>query len=209
MEFSHWVSETVLSSVGFFTFYACVRKLNTLDCMLWGTFILSVSVAALFAALRYAGFSEMIPFNLFFKQIAASAGVISIVMGAYSLVLHHQFSKKTVYGALFVGFILMFVFINFNFEYGFALTPTIGIPIVFLLGIWAVFKGLLRIGIFLLLGTLFSVCANFIDLLRLPFNQVDTYCILLAAALICFGLAAKNSSLNLGNLKDFPITNNQ
>jgi hypothetical protein len=192
MELSHLLSEMVLSSAGFFTFYVCLRKLNTLDGILWGTFILAVSIAAVFAALRFAGFSGMIPFNIFFKQIASSVGVISLVMGAYSLVFNQQFSKKVVYSVLFIGFILMFVFIVFNLGQGFNVIPVIGIPIVFFLSIWAFIKGRLRIGLILLLATMFSVFANFIDLLQLPFNQVDTYCILLAAALICFGLAGKN-----------------
>jgi di/tricarboxylate transporter len=59
MEMSHIISETVLASAGFFSFFLFLRKLEILDRILWGTFILLVAVAALCAALRYAGFSEM------------------------------------------------------------------------------------------------------------------------------------------------------
>lgn len=76
MEISHIISETVLASAGFFSFFVYLRKLEILDRILWGTFILLVALAALFAALSYAGFSEMRLLNLFFKQIAATSKVL-------------------------------------------------------------------------------------------------------------------------------------
>jgi hypothetical protein len=193
MELSHVISETVLATTGFLTFYVYLRKLNAIDSILWGTFILCVAIAALCAALRFAGFDEMILLNLYFKQFAASAGVLYLVLGVYSLVANVQLSKKVVYGALSLGFISSVVFIIFNFQKIIDIIPTVGIPIVCLLGIWAISKRRLKIGFYLLLGTFFSILANFIQLLDLPFNQIDTYCFLLASALFCFGLAGNKT----------------
>lgn len=36
MELSHVISETVLANTGFFTFYVYLRRLNTIDSILWG-----------------------------------------------------------------------------------------------------------------------------------------------------------------------------
>jgi hypothetical protein len=45
MELSHVISETVLATTGFFTFYVYLRKLKAIDSILWGTFILCVAFA--------------------------------------------------------------------------------------------------------------------------------------------------------------------
>ena len=193
MEFSHVISETVLAITGFFTFYVYLRKLNTIDSILWGTFILCVATAALCAALRFVGFDAMILPNLYFKQFAASAGVLYLVIGVYTLVANVRLSKGVVYGALSLGFISSVVFIIFNFQKVIDIIPSIGIPIVCLFGIWAICKRRLKIGFYLLFGTFFSILANFIQLFDIPFNQIDTYCLLLASALICFGLAGNNT----------------
>lgn len=184
----------VLASAGFYTLYANLRKKNQIDKILWGTFILTVAFAALCAALRYAGFAEMGLLNLFVKKISASTGVLYLITGVYNLVVGKRLSRELVYGIIILGVILSFILITFNFQKIIDLIPTIGIPIVCFLGVWAVFKRKFKIGLYLLLGTLFSVLANFIELLNQPFNQIDTYCLLLASALICFGLAGKMSS---------------
>jgi hypothetical protein len=193
MGLTHVISETVLSSAGFFAFGFCLRKLNTINRILWGTFILSVAIAALFAALRFGGFTEMGAFNLFFKQIAASAGILFLLIGVFSLVAKKQLSKKAAYSIFFLGLISSVILITFTFQKVIDIIPTIGIPVVCIHGIWAVRKRKFKIGFLLLLATLFSILANFIHLLNLPLNQIDAYCILLAAALICFGLAGKNT----------------
>jgi hypothetical protein len=193
MKLTHIISETVLASVGFSVFGFCLRKLSTIDRITWGTFILCVAVAALFAALRFGGFTEMGAFNLFFKQIAASTGIVFLLLGVYSLVAEKRLPKKTVYGIFFLGFISSVVLITFNLQKVIDIIPTIGIPIVCIFGLWAVRKRNFKIGLLLLSATLFAILANFIQLLNLPLNQIDTYCILLAAALICFGIAGKNT----------------
>ncbi len=191
MEFSHVISETVLASAGFFSFYFFLRKLNAIDIILWGTFILSVAFAALFAALGYAGFAKMELLNLFVKKISASAGVLYLIIGIYSLVAEKGLSKKVNYRIIFIGIILSATFITFNLQKQINLIPTIGIPIVSFFAISAVKKCKFKIGFHLLLGVLFSILANFLHFINLPFNQVDTYCNLLASALICFGMTGK------------------
>jgi hypothetical protein len=59
MELTHVISETVLASSGFFTFFVNLRKLSSIDKILWGTFILSVAFAALCAAFWFAGIEVM------------------------------------------------------------------------------------------------------------------------------------------------------
>jgi hypothetical protein len=192
MELTHVISETVLASSGFFTFFVNLRKLSSIDKILWGTFILSVAFAALCAAFWFAGIEVMGTFNLHIKKISTSAGVIYLVLGVYSLVAGVYFSKKIINTILLLGILSLIIFIAFNLQYMFTLMPTIGIPLVLILGLWAIKLRKYKIGLFILLGTFFSIIANFLYLFNLPFNQVDAYCLLLALALICFGFAIKS-----------------
>jgi hypothetical protein len=52
---------------------------------------LLIALAACFAALSYAGFLQMRLLNKFFKQIAATAGVLFIIIAVYNLI-----AKKTI-----------------------------------------------------------------------------------------------------------------
>lgn len=192
MELTHVISETILSSSGFFSFYFCLRKLSSIDKILWGTFTLSVAIAAFCAAFWFAGIEIMGILNLHIKKISTSAGVIYLVIGVYSLVTGVHFSKKSVYIILLFGFLSLITFIAFNLQNMFTLIPTIGIPMVLILGLWAIKMRKYKIGLYILLGTFFSIIANFLYLFNLPFNQIDAYCLLLALVLICFGLAGKS-----------------
>jgi hypothetical protein len=191
MKLTHVISETLLASSGFFTFFVNLRKLSSIDKILWGTFILSVAFAALCAAFWFAGIEIMGTFNLHIKKISTSAGVIYLVMGVYSLVTGVHFSKEIVYIVLLFGFLSLTTFITFNLQNMFTLMPTIGISMVLILGLWAIKMRKYKVGLYILLGTFFSIIANFLYLFNLPFNQIDAYCLLLASALICFGLAGK------------------
>jgi hypothetical protein len=122
--------------------------------------------------------------------------VLYLIIAVYSLIVNKRLPKEVIYGILFIGFISSIIFITFQFIKIINLIPSIGIPILFMLGIWAVRKRKFKIGCYILLGTFFSILANFIQLLKLLFNQVDAFCFLLASALMCFGLAGENANLS-------------
>jgi hypothetical protein len=202
MEISHVISEVVLAGVGFFVFFAYLRKLKLIECLLWEAFVLSVAVAALLGAVRYMGHAEIIPAHTFFQQLASSVGVICLVVGAFILVLQKDLSKTAIYSIIGLGFVAMLI-INLLGQYqAFKFIPQVCISLMMMIGFWALFKGLRTEGIFILLGTIFGILATFNkaiiqkihagaaekDILNL---STDTYHYLLAIALLCYGLAAK------------------
>lgn len=195
MQHSHIISEMVLAISGFFVFFNYLKKQNKTFNVLWGTFILSVSIAAFFAALRFAGFAKFDIFNLFFKQIAATAGVMYLTIVIYFNVTNNQISKKTMFGTVLSGIITAFTCISFQFQKVIDIIPMFGILVVFLLGIWALKKRNNKLGSYLVLATFFASLANFIQIFNLPIDEIDSYCVLLAMALICFGFAAKSNPI--------------
>ncbi len=191
MELSHVISEVVLAGVGFYVFFAYLNKLDLVNCLLWEAFILSVAVAALFGAIRYAGVADVIPLHTFFQQLASSAGVIALVVGAFSLVLQKPLPKNAIYATVGLGFAAMLI-INVLGKYSaFTFIPQVCIPLMMMIGFWALVKKMYNEGLYILLGTIFGILATFNKHLNLPIDTMDAYHYLLAAALMCYGLAAK------------------
>ncbi|MEY4538429.1 MAG: hypothetical protein RLZZ306_186 [Bacteroidota bacterium] len=193
MQISNFLSESFLTLSGFSTFYFLLRKLPLTQIILWGTFILSVSITSFFSALYFAGVSGMNQWHDFFKNIGSSAGIILLVLGIYSLVFKKNFSSKTVVMVVTSVFAFSMIGVFLNLEKVFETTPLIGILIVLLLGIIALIKRNKDVGFYLLSATFFSILANTFNLLKLPINQLSIYCFLLSCVLICFGLAAKRN----------------
>lgn len=202
MELSHVISEIVLAAVSFFVFFAYLNKLKLIECVLWEAFVLSVAVAALIGAVRFAGYSAVIPAHTFFQQLASSVGVISLVVGAFILVLQKDLSKTTIYSIIGLGFLALLIINLTGYYRAFKLIPEVCISLMMMIGFWALFKGLRTEGIFILLGTIFGILAAFnkpilekihagADETALLSLSTDVYHYFLAAAILCYGLAAK------------------
>ncbi len=192
MQLTNFLSESFLTISGFLVFFILLRKLPLPQIFLWGTFVLSISITSFFSALYFAGVEDMNQWHDFFRDIGSSMGIISVVVGAYSLVFQRQVSLRSACIVLIIGLFLMVGFRLFKFAKGFELLPIAGILMMLILGILALKKGLTEVGKYLLLGVLFSVLANIVGLISLPFNQLTAYCVLLSAVLWCFGMAAKS-----------------
>ena len=190
MNLPNFLSELFLSLSGFLVYYIFPRKLRFVDSILWGTFIVSVSITSFCSALYFAGVPSMELWHDFFKNIGSSIGIVLLVMGIYSLVMKHSFSKKTVFTVFLMGLSLVFLSMFLKQDKLLEFLPLVGILIALLFGIFALIKKKSKLGIYLLLATLFSILANTFGLLELPINPLTTYCVLLSLVLLCFGLAA-------------------
>jgi hypothetical protein len=168
MEISHVISEVVLAAVGFFVFFAYLNKLKLVECLLWEAFVLSVAVAALFGAVKFAG-----------------------VVGAFILVLQKDLSSTAIYSIIGLGFLAMLIINLLGYYQAFKFIPEVCISLMMMIGFWALFKGLRTEGIFILLGTIFGILATYNKALKLPIDPTDMYHYLLALALLCYGFAAK------------------
>jgi hypothetical protein len=193
MQITNLLSESFLTISGFLTFYFLLRKLPLTQIILWGTFTLSVSITSFFSALYFAGVSGMNQWHDFFRNIGSSTGIILLVVGIYSLVFKKAFSIKMVFliSASVLAFSLISMYLNL--QKVFEIMPLVGILIVLIFGVIAFIKGNKRISSYLLIATLFSILANTFNLLKLPFNPLCVYCVLISCVLICFGLAAKRN----------------
>lgn len=191
METSHVISDGILTLVGFFVFFRFLSNLELVETLLWESFILSVTVAALFGTMRYAGVERADNLSLFFQHLAATVGALGLLAITWFRALGLSPSKVLGYVIVGLGFALFAVSEAFNVTQIIQFAPVICVPLVGLAGIVGVVRGKSRFGIFTILGVVFVALAVFRDSLISSQNDaIDAYHYLLAVALVCFGMAA-------------------
>lgn len=198
MELSHVISDAVLTAVGLFVFFVYLRKLDLATCILWEAFILSVTAAAFFGVIRFAGFKQAMVISELFQQITASTGAVCLVFAAFSQISQRPVSLKTSYIMLAVG-IALFAYIRFSgntqiLQY----ISMICIPAVLIIGIWGLFTNQKGEGSWLILGVVGLVFATYNKHLmpNTILDSIDVYHYLVAIALYCFGMATKHQILS-------------
>jgi hypothetical protein len=193
MELSHVISDGILTIVGFFVFFRFISNLELVETLLWESFILSVTVAAMFGTMRYAGVERADNLSLFFQHLASTVGAIGLLAASWYGAFGKSPSKTTAYIIVAIGFLLFAASEAFGITQIIQYAPLVCIPLAALAGIIAIFRGNARFGLFLLLGIVFLALAVFRDSLIASQNDaIDAYHYLLAVALLCFGMAASS-----------------
>lgn len=195
MEISHAISDIVLALIGVFVFFRYLFKLDLVACLLWEAFVLSVTVAAAFGALRFLGASSYaFIVSEFFQHLAGTVGAFSLVFVTLFLVLKKPVPVTFAYIVVSLGFVAFaIVRLTENMHILNAIL-TIAVPLVLLLGIWALIKGERSIGAWLILAVvaLVMVTYNKSFMPNTIIDNIDVYHYLLAISLFCFGRAASH-----------------
>jgi hypothetical protein len=194
MQVSHLISDVVLTSTGFYVFFSFISKLNLTNTVLWESFVLSVTAAALFGSIRFAGFENAAFASTFFQNIAKITGGVGLAAAAFAAVFNLQYSKILCYSILSIGFVLFALSEGLGVNLIGLYTPIISMVVIFILGILALFKNKTKIGVWLILGVIFFALGTFRDkILGNVEYSTDIYHYLSAAGLLSFGSAAKAS----------------
>lgn len=194
MELSHVISDAVLTAAGVFVFLKFLLKLDLIPSILWESFILSITAAAFFGTLRFAGFSQAFDASVFFQHLAATAGAVGLVAASFSLVFDKTINKNTGIALIAIGFVLFMLVEGVGYVQLVQHIPLFAIPIVLVLGIIAFLRNKPKAGLGLVLGVVFIALATFKDrILPANIDPTDAYHYLVAISLLCFGFAAKEA----------------
>jgi len=194
MELSHVVSDVVLTLVGLFVFFRYLYKLELAPCLLWEAFILSITGAAFFGAIRFAGYPQSNIISEFFQHLAGTVGAFCLVFVSFFLVLKRPIPINLAYVVVASGFVA-FGIVKFTDNLNIlSVILTIAIPLVLLIGIWALFSGSRSVGAWLILGVIALVMGTY-NKSFMPntiLDPTDTYHYLLAVSVFCLGRAARH-----------------
>jgi hypothetical protein len=201
METSHFISNLALGLTGTFVLFRHFLKLPLLETILWKSFILSVSVAAIFGAVRFAGIEKAVYVSSFFQNIAATVGVLGLVVVAWFKVLGGNTLDMTIGASvLSVGFILFIVHQILEIQEVLNHVPFVSMILISLAALKGLINGHIRLGLWLLGGTFFSFLALFrTSFIPNPSHAIDAYRYFLLLSIICFTFAVARPSFRKMN----------
>lgn len=194
MEITHAISDSVLTLTGIYVFYQYLRKLEFNTCLLWQTFVLSITAAAFFGVIRFLGYAPAKTVSELFQHLAGTAGAFCLVYASFLSVQRKMASRNTTYILLILGFITFgIVQLTDNLK-ALQIVSMVAIPLVLVIGIFGLIKGRSAIGSWLILGVLALILATY-NKSFIPnsiLDSTDIYHYLVAISLFCFGRAARH-----------------
>lgn len=190
MQTSHVISDFILAGCGIFVFIKYLSHLKYTNTVLWESFVLSVSAAAIFGGVGFMGYEKANQFSLFFQHLATITGGVGLVAASYGLVKNQDFSLAVTYLVLAIGFILFVLAEGFGIKPVRLWTPIICMTLVVLIAIYGVVLGQIKSSIWLLVGVAFFALGTFRkELFGVGDATIDIFHYLTAGGLLSIGMA--------------------
>ncbi|MFC3812745.1 hypothetical protein [Lacihabitans lacunae] len=194
MELSHVISDSVLAATSLYVFFRYLIKLDLSSTILWESFVLSVAGAAIFGAIRFAGFEQAGLASMFFQKIATITGSVGLIGASFSLASGIPLKRIFVYLLLSLGFVLFAVSEGFGFKAIAEFMPIMAMTVVVIMGVFALTKGNVKIGFWMIAGVIFFGLATYRHLIFGKGEMsIDVFHYLTAAGILSLGMAVSGS----------------
>lgn len=116
MQLYHVISDLLLAATGLFVFFKYLSKLELSHEILWESFVLSVTAAAIFGAINFMGYPDANLISDFFQKIATLTGGVGLAVASFALIRGIEIPKMAAYVALTLGFLLYTIAEIFKFK---------------------------------------------------------------------------------------------
>jgi len=184
---SNVVSDALLAMVGLGVYFRYFSRISLYNRLLWGTFLIVISMDAAVGACRFAGVGWLVPLHQSLQSMVSSIGIVSAVVAVWALVNQHVISHQIWITTLGIG-IGLFALLMFTFLSGFTLVvQSLGMLAIMLIAVYGLARGY-RKATWIIVGIMIAGIAT-----KMPtqnwLNATDFYHYSLAAMLICFGKA--------------------
>lgn len=190
MDFINGFSDVILAIVSLYVFFKFINPLDFSSTVLWESFILSVAIAAAFGALGFFGFEKAIPISQFFTKLATINGGIGLVGATAALASGTDFTKWGSYGFIALGFVFLALYEVFDIYQVIQWVPVISMGVVLVLGLFALMRGKVKVGIWIVLGVAFFALGSFRkEIFGENDFSISLYHLLMAAGVLSIGMA--------------------
>jgi hypothetical protein len=152
MQLYHVISDLILAATGLFVFFKYLAKLELSHEILWESFVLSVTAAAIFGAINFMGFSQANLISDFFQKIATLTGAVGLAVASFALIRGIEIPKLMAYIALTIGFLLYVIAEIFKFKILELYVPIISMLSVAVIALAGLFSGKTKSSIWLLIA---------------------------------------------------------
>ncbi|GAB2577256.1 DUF6962 family protein [Spirosoma areae] len=190
MIFSHILSGSILAGMGVGVFWHFFGRISLFNRLLWGFFLLTTSLAALFGVLNFAGNESLTPLHRSIILLSDSLGVVCVVTAVYALLNQQTLSLMAFISTLLFG---LFLFISLLLPYARVFTPivpSLGILVLMLLAVFALLQRNKR-GLWVVLAAMMMGLATKAESFNSLIHPTDFFHYATTLALWFFGKAAE------------------
>jgi hypothetical protein len=193
MEFSHALTDALLTLSGIFVFFNYLKPLAPRERLLWSAFIVSVTAASFFGVIRFLGYAPARSVSETFQHLASTLGAICLVLVCYLKISKKRLNTTYLYSFVAAG-VVLFLYIELFQKPALAqFSSMVAIPLMLALGIWGLFKDKKAYSMWLTMAVVLLILANFNKAIAplIHVNNIDMYHCVLALSILSFGKAAK------------------
>ncbi|RRB02264.1 DUF6962 family protein [Larkinella rosea] len=193
MNLSNMVSDAVLCFTGVWVFWRFFREMSWYNRVLWGLFLITISMTALVGILRFAGIQRVIPLHESLETLAASLGVVSVIVGVWGLIQKQTISRTGFILTVSVGVLLFLLLLMVPLVGTFQpVVPSLGMVIVLLIAFLGVVRRDPRASWIVLAVMIIALATRAGWHQNIPIHPIDFYHYTLSLSLLCFGKAVQN-----------------
>ena len=192
MNISNMLSEAVLAFTGTWVFWRYFQGLSWYDRILWGLFLMTISMTALVGILKFAGIQSVIPLHYSLEILAGSLGVVCVIVGVWGIILKQQIHRNSFFITISLG-IGLFLLLLLNPTAGAFRTvvPSLGMVIVLLIAFLGVMRRDPRASWIVIAVMILALATRIGRLNNLPIHPTDFYHYTLSLSILCFGKSVK------------------
>ncbi|WP_170305427.1 hypothetical protein [Spirosoma terrae] len=190
MIFSHILSGSILAGTGFGVFWHFFQRVSLFNRLIWGFFLLTVSLAALISIFLFAGIPSLEPLHSSMIVLSDSLGVVCAVVGVWGLLNRRTYSLTTFISTVLFGLLLFIVLLLPEVRVFTPVIPSLAILILMLLAVFSLLQRNKR-GLWVVLAAMMMGLATKAQLMTSFIHPTDFNHYTSALALYFFGKAAE------------------
>jgi hypothetical protein len=190
MILSHVISDAALAITGIGVFWHFFGHLPFYNRLLWGFFLLTISLAAFAGTVHFMGYAPIEPLYDSLQTVANTLGIACIVVAAWAFMMGKTIRLRPFGLTLVVGLFLFVLMLLPDVKVFRPVVSSLGILVVMLLGVFGLMRRVpnaLWIVIAVMLAALATKANSFATL----FDPIDSYHYMLALSLLAFGKAVQ------------------
>lgn len=188
---SHIFSNLVLSIAAAFVFLKYFKSQSVNSRLLWGVFLLSISVNAGVELFVFAGWEKLEFLHSITQSAEMTLGAICLVVASYSLIMRYPINNMVLAATILIGITLFASILFYEVEYVALIiqpfciivtlcTSCLGLAYRYKSALWVVFS-----------MTLLAIAAKSQNI-PLPMHPLDLNHYIVVLAIICVGKAVKD-----------------
>lgn len=190
MILSHVLSDAALAITGVGVFWNFFGHLPFFNRLLWGFFLLTLSLAATAGAIHFMGYAGIDSLYESLQTLAGTLGIACVVVAAWAFVMGRTIRLMPFSLTLVVGLFLFVVMLLPDVKVFRPVVSSLGILLVMLLGVFGLMRRIPN-ALWIVIAVMLAAIATKADAFATLFNPIDFYHYMLALSLLAFGKAVQ------------------